>query len=101
MYHQQLNEGELKEMLTHQEKADELGPLTSDIAVVLLDDLGDQVPSALVPTHLGIQSNHLVDIDPHGLRSRAYLLFLSSSLSLCLSDHLSPPEMTFFIFLLV
>src|SRR5260370_35173444 len=50
-------------MLMHQEKADELGLLTSDIAVVLLDGLFDQVPSALVPTYQGIQSNHLADID--------------------------------------
>jgi len=32
---------------------------------------------------------------------RAYFLFLSSSPSLCLSDRLSPPEMTLFLFLLV
>ncbi len=76
-------------MLMHQEKADELGLLTSDIAVVLLDGLFDQVPSALVPTYQGIQSNHLADIDllSHVNLHELLLFMLSprrSDLGLCL-----------------
>jgi len=81
MHNQQLDEGELKEMLMHQEKSDDLGLLTSHVAVVLLDGLCDQVPSARTPAYQHIQSDHLIDIDllSHvNLHER--LLFLQSTL---------------------
>jgi len=49
--------------------------------MALRDGLCDQVPPALLPTHQGMQSDHLVDIDLlSGLNLHELLLFLQSRL---------------------